>query len=92
MICAHEVVQGASYRSLFDSYNATDLVAYSRKHELRVTGRKPELIKRIISFLETGDKGFKAAGGKKGGKRKGAPKKGGAAKKAKTEGKAEEAK
>lgn len=50
-------LQGATYRSLYDTYNATDLVEYCRKHGLMVTGKKKDLIHRILHYLETGEKG-----------------------------------
>jgi len=39
---------------LYDHYNLPDLQGYCKKENLKVSGKKPELIKRILQYLEKG--------------------------------------
>jgi len=59
------IKQGMTYTQLYDTFNATDLVDYCRKQGLKITGKKPQVIKRIISFLETGNVEVDRKSGKK---------------------------
>jgi hypothetical protein len=43
---------GWTYVRMFDTYNATDLLDYCRKHGLKTTGKKKDLIHRILHFLD----------------------------------------
>jgi len=49
-----EIKKGYTFVKLFDTYNATDLVEYCKKHSIKVAPKKSENIKRILAYLETG--------------------------------------
>jgi len=49
------IKQGLSYQDIFQHYNLEELVEWCRENELKVSGTKPEVIRRILSFLD-GDK------------------------------------
>jgi hypothetical protein len=51
------IKRGITKQELHDLYNFTDLQEYCKEHELDYTGKKALLMRRIIAFLETGDKG-----------------------------------
>jgi len=51
------IKKGITKQELHDLYNFTDLQEYCKEHELDYTGKKALLMRRIISFLETGDRG-----------------------------------
>jgi len=46
------IKQGLSYQDIFQHYNLEELVEWCRENELKVSGPKPEVIKRILSFLD----------------------------------------
>jgi len=46
---------GVTYHDVFQHYDVKSLVSYCRKNNLKVSGTKKELIKRILLFLETGE-------------------------------------
>lgn len=39
---------------LFDNFNLPDLVAYCKRHSLKATGKKKDVIKRILESLSGG--------------------------------------
>jgi hypothetical protein len=49
---APAIKKGVSYQDLFQWYPLPDLVEYCRENELKVSGTKPEVIKRILAFLD----------------------------------------
>lgn len=53
-----EIKKGVTYTDLFDTYNASHLVEYCAKNGLKKTGKKPQVIKRILHFLDTGETDF----------------------------------
>jgi hypothetical protein len=57
-----------TYPALYDNFNLPDLAAYCKQEGLKISGKKPQLIKRILEYLETGKKDEPAPAGK--GKRK----------------------
>lgn len=66
------IKKGITADDLQNLYNLTDLQEFCRQNEIVHTGKKPQLIKRIITFLETGQKTPKKGKGKRsrGAKRK----------------------
>jgi len=61
-----------TYVSMFDNFNLPDLVNYCKENDLRTTGKKKEVIKRILAHLagepevtKTKTKKRKATGGAK---------------------------
>lgn len=55
-----------TYTALYDNFNLPDLVAYCKQESLKVSGKKPELIKRIVKYIETGEKEVPQKSGKRG--------------------------
>jgi len=51
------IKKGISKQELHDLYNFSDLQEYCRAQGLDFTGKKALLIRRIVLFLDTGDKG-----------------------------------
>ncbi|EGG25349.1 SAP DNA-binding domain-containing protein [Cavenderia fasciculata] len=47
------------YHDIFQHYNLEELADYARDKRIKVSGTKPELIRRILAFWETGADGFK---------------------------------
>jgi len=68
-----------TYQDLYDNFNLPDLAVYCKEHGIKATGKKKEVIKRILHFVATGEKEEQKKR-KKGGKGS----KGGSAKKQKT--------
>jgi len=50
-----KIAQGVHYQDLFSWYMFADLEEYCRENNLKVSGTKPQLIRRILAFLD-GDK------------------------------------
>ncbi len=46
-----DIKKGVSYQDLYQGYNADELVEFCRKNSLKVTGKKPDVIKRILAWL-----------------------------------------
>jgi len=46
--------QNDTYTALFDHFNIPDLHKFCKEKGLKVSGKKKEIIKRILSYLETG--------------------------------------
>jgi len=46
--------QNDTHDKLFQLFNTTDLIDYCREKKMKVSGKKVELIKRILAYLETG--------------------------------------
>lgn len=51
------IKRGITKQELHDLYNFTDLQEFCRSQGLDYTGKKAVLIRRIVTFLDTGDKG-----------------------------------
>jgi len=49
------ISKGVSYQDMFQLYNLDELVDWCRDNDLKVSGKKPDVIKRILAFLD-GDK------------------------------------
>lgn len=66
------IKKGITGDDLQNLYNLTDLQEYCKQNDIIHTGKKPQLIKRIIQYLETGQKTPKKPKGKRsrGAKRK----------------------
>jgi len=47
-----DIKKGVSYQDLYQGYNADELVEFCRKNALKVGGKKPEVIKRILAWLD----------------------------------------
>jgi len=54
-----------TYVDLYDNFNLPDLQDYCKKEGLKVSGKKPVLIKRILNYLVTGKKEEPGTVGKK---------------------------
>jgi len=65
------IKKGITREELHNLYNQTDLQEYCKEQEMLHTGKKSVIIKRILNFLETGNK--ETASAKKGKKKKGKP-------------------
>eukprot|EP01098_Paradermamoeba_levis_P013608 TRINITY_DN623_c0_g1_i1.p1 TRINITY_DN623_c0_g1~~TRINITY_DN623_c0_g1_i1.p1 ORF type:complete len:393 (-),score=189.47 TRINITY_DN623_c0_g1_i1:75-1253(-) len=48
------IKKGLTYTDIYDTWNATDLRDYCREKGLKITGKKKDIIKRVLAFLETG--------------------------------------
>jgi len=48
------IVKGMTYTQMFDTFNLTDLVQYCKEKNMKSTGKKPVVIKRILQYLESG--------------------------------------
>jgi len=46
--------QNDTHHKLFQLFNTTDLIDYCREKKMKVSGKKVDLIKRILAYLETG--------------------------------------
>lgn len=46
------IKKGITYQDIFQHYNVEELVDYCRENELKVSGKKPILINRILDFLD----------------------------------------
>jgi len=46
--------QNDTHDKLFQLFNTTDLIDYCREKKMKVSGKKVDLIKRILAYLETG--------------------------------------
>lgn len=44
-----------TYVALYDNFNLPDLVNYCKKHDLKTSGKKKEVIQRILHYLNTGE-------------------------------------
>lgn len=51
------IKKGITKQDLHDLYNFTDLQDFCRENGLEYSGKKALLIRRIIAFVETGEKG-----------------------------------
>ncbi len=49
-----ELVGGVTYDDVFHWYNLSELLDWARKHSIKVSGKKREVIQRIIVFLADG--------------------------------------
>jgi len=67
------IKKGITKEDLHNLYNVTDLQEFCKKEGLDHNGKKSLVIKRILNYLETGEKPAKKPGkkGKKGSKKKG---------------------
>ena len=45
-----------TYVDLFDNFNLPDLVQYCKNNELKTSGKKKDVINRILAFMKTGKK------------------------------------
>jgi len=45
-----------SYTALYDNFNLPDLVNYCKQEDLKTTGKKKDVIKRMLHYLHTGEK------------------------------------
>jgi len=43
-----------NYHALYDHYNLPDLQAYCRQENIKISGKKPQLIKRVLEYLDKG--------------------------------------
>jgi len=44
------------YTKMFDNFNLPDLQLYCKNEGLKISGRKPDVIKRILLYRKTGEK------------------------------------
>jgi len=66
------IQKGKTKQELHSLFNAKDLQEYCRQHDMLASGKKPLLIKRILKYLDTGEKEI-PKGRKVTGKRKRTP-------------------
>jgi len=69
-----DIKKGVTYQELFQQYLRSELFEYCKENDLKVSGSKPELIKRILAFLAGDLENTKAVPKKKAEGKKEAPK------------------
>jgi hypothetical protein len=53
------IKKGVSAEDLHNLYNVTDLQEWCKRNNLNYTGKKPAIIKRILHYLQTGQRPIK---------------------------------
>jgi len=64
------IEKGITYEDIFQHYYVEEVKDWCKAHNLKTSGRKKELIKRILDFLEGGKEGLVSTAAKNRGKKR----------------------